>query len=117
MPERAVTVSHSGAIATWALTLDAYAKSNVSNTTTHGTPRALASDLIEDALNGRTPTIYDQIDKDTRVVNQQETIAAREAQQKLKDRFSEWIWQDEDRAQRLARLLQRHVQQSPPAHL
>jgi N12 class adenine-specific DNA methylase len=103
IPERAVTVSHSGAIATWALTLESYAKSSVSNTTTHGTARALASDLIEDALNGRTPTIYDQIDRDTRVVNQQETLAAREAQQKLKDRFSEWIWQDEDRAQRLAR--------------
>ena len=103
VPARAVSVSHSGAIATWALTLDSYAKSSVSNTTTHGTPRALASDLIEDALNGRTPTIYDQIDKDTRVVNQQETLAAREAQQKLKDRFSEWIWQDEERAARLAR--------------
>ncbi len=103
IPERAVNVSHSGAIATWALTLESYAKSSVSNTTTHSTARALASDLIEDALNGRTPTIYDQIDRDTRVVNQQETLAAREAQQKLKDRFSEWIWQDEDRAQRLAR--------------
>jgi N12 class adenine-specific DNA methylase len=103
VPARAVTVSHSGAIATWTLSLDSYAKSGVSNTTTYGTPRALASDLIEDALNGRTPTIYDQIDKDTRVVNQQETLAAREAQQKLKDRFSEWIWQDEERAGRLAR--------------
>ena len=103
IPARAVTVGHSGAIATWALTIDSYAKSSVSNTTTHGTPRAIATDLIEDALNGRTPTIYDQIDKDTRVVNQQETIAAREAQQKLKDRFSEWVWQDEARAERLAR--------------
>jgi len=103
-PEPAVTVSYSGAIATWALNLDSTVKSNVSNTTAWGTPRALASDLIDDALNGRTPTIYDQIDKDTRVVNQQETIAAREAQQKLKDRFSEWVWQDEDRARRLARL-------------
>ena len=103
IPERAVTVSHSGAIATWTLGIESYAKSSVSNTTTYGTPRAIATDLIEDALNGRTPTIYDQIDKDTRVVNQQETIAAREAQQKLKDRFSEWIWQDEERATRLAR--------------
>ena len=103
-PERTITVNHSGAIATWALTLDSLAKSNVSNTTAWGTPRALASDLIDDALNGRTPTIYDQIDKDTRVVNQQETIAAREAQQKIRDRFSEWIWQDEERARRLARL-------------
>ncbi len=104
IPECTITLSHSGAIAAWALTLESIAKSNVSNTTAWGTPRALASDLIDDALNGRTPTIYDQIDKDTRVVNQQETIAAREAQQKIKDRFSEWIWQDGDRAQRLARL-------------
>jgi N12 class adenine-specific DNA methylase len=103
VPARAVTVGHSGAIATWALTIDSYAKSSVSNTTTHGTPRAIATDLIEDALNGRTPTIYDQIDKDTRVVNQQETLAAREAQQKLKSSFSEWVWQDEARAERLAR--------------
>ena len=98
-----VNVTHSGAIATWALTLDYEAKNAVSNTTTWGTTRAKATELIEDALNGRTPTIYDQIDKDSRVVNQQETIAAREAQQKLKDKFSEWIWQDEARAQRLAR--------------
>jgi N12 class adenine-specific DNA methylase len=103
IPLRTVTVNHSGAIATWALTLDSTSKSNVSNTTAWGTSRALASDLIDDALNGRTPTIYDQIDKDTRVVNQQETIAAREAQQKIRDRFSEWIWRDEERARRLAR--------------
>jgi N12 class adenine-specific DNA methylase len=103
MPRSAVHVSHSGAIATWGLSLDGDPRQIVANTTTHGTTRALASDLIEAALNGRTPTIYDQIDQDTRVVNQQETIAAREAQQKLKDRFSAWIWQDEDRARRLAR--------------
>ena len=35
----------------------------------YGTNRMKASDLIEDALNGRTPTVYDQIDKDTRVIN------------------------------------------------
>jgi len=103
VPKSFVTVSHSGAIATWALTLDTAAKSSVANTTTYGTARAFASELIEDALNGRTPTIYDQIDKDTRVVNQRETLAAREAQQKLKERFSEWVWKDEDRAHRLAR--------------
>jgi N12 class adenine-specific DNA methylase len=102
-PKSFVTVNHSGAIATWSLTLDSSVKSAVSNTTTWGTARARSTDLIEDALNGRTPTIYDQIDKDTRVINQQETLAAREAQQKLKEKFSEWIWKDEERAQRLAR--------------
>jgi len=104
VPRSGVNVTHSSAIATWALTLDHDAKFSVSNTTTHGTARVKASDLIEDALNGRTPTVYDQLDADTRVVNQQETIAAREAQQKLKERFSEWVWQDPDRAERLSRL-------------
>ena len=103
-PESGINISHSGAIASWAVTLDYTAKTAVANTTTWGTPRITAAELIDDALNGRTPTIYDQVDKDTRVVNQQETIAAREAQQKIKDRFSEWIWQDEERAQRLSRL-------------
>jgi N12 class adenine-specific DNA methylase len=103
IPQSSVTVSHSGAIATWALTLDFTAKNSVSNTTTFGTNRMRASDLIDDALNGRTPTVYDQLDKDTRVINQQETLAAREKQQQLKEQFSKWIWQDEERAHRLAR--------------
>ncbi len=103
VPKSDVSVTHSGPIATWALNLDYAAKNSVANTTTHATTRVKASELIEDALNGRTPTVYDQLDKDTRVVNQQETIAAREKQQQLKERFSEWIWQDEDRAQRLSR--------------
>ncbi len=102
-PESLVNVTHSGPIASWALNLDSTAKASVANTTTYGTSRVKASELIEDALNGRTPTVYDQLDKDTRVVNQQETLAAREKQQQLKDKFSEWIWKDEDRAQRLAR--------------
>ena len=103
VPKSAITVSHSGVIASWTLTLDSYAKSGVANTTTFGTSRMKASELIEDALNGRTPTVYDQIDKDTRVINPQETLAAREKQQQLKERFSEWVWKDETRAQRLAR--------------
>ncbi len=103
VPERAVSVAHAGAIATWTVTLDTYGKSNVSNTTTHGTARFLASDLIEQALNGRVPTAYDELPDKSRVINQQETIAAREKQQQLRDRFSEWIWKDEHRAVRLAR--------------
>jgi len=99
IPERAVSVAHAGAIATWTVTLDGYAKSSVSNTTTHGTARFLASDLIEQALNGRVPTAYDEMPDKTRVINQRETIAAREKQQQLKDKFSEWAWKDEQRPQ------------------
>jgi N12 class adenine-specific DNA methylase len=74
----------------------------VSNTTTHGTARFRASDLVEQSLNGRTPTAYDEDPEGNRTVNQPETIAAREKQQQLKDRFGEWVWEDPIRAKRLA---------------
>ncbi len=104
VPVSDVSVYHADDIAAWSVRLDFLASRAVSNTTTHGTKRMPASDLINAALNMRIPTIYDILEDDTRVVNQTETIAAREAQQKLKDRFAKWIWEDPDRTQRLARL-------------
>jgi N12 class adenine-specific DNA methylase len=102
-PDRHVRVAHAGAIATWTVEIDSASKWEVSNTTTHGTERFKASDLIDQALNGRTPTAYDEMEDGSRVVNQRETIAAREKQQQLKDRFREWVWKDGERATRLAR--------------
>src|SRR6266700_3557103 len=104
VPRSNVGVGHAGEIATWSVKLGYVASHSVSNTTTHGTKRMSASDLIDDALNMRVPTIYDTLPDDTRVLNQTETIAAREAQQKLKDRFSKWIWENPERTERLARL-------------
>jgi N12 class adenine-specific DNA methylase len=104
LPRGDVSVGHAGAIATWSVKLDVLTARNVSNTTTYGTKRKSAADLIEDALNLRLPTIYDTLPDETRVVNQAETIAAREAQQKLKDLFTQWVWKDSTRAERLARL-------------
>ena len=103
IPRSTVRIAHADAIATWTVDIDYGAKSSVSNTTTYGTTRFHASSLIEHALNGRTPTAYDEQPDGTRTLNQQETIAAREKQQQLKDRFREWIWQDTSRATRLAR--------------
>jgi N12 class adenine-specific DNA methylase len=106
VPEGDVAVLHAGEIATWTVTLDYTARHAVSNTTTYGTTRLCASSLIEQALNVRVPTVYDTLDdaNKTRVINQAETIAAREAQQKLKDLFASWLWEDPQRAERLARL-------------
>jgi len=103
VPVGDVAVTHAGAIATWSVKLDYVAHRAVSNTTTYGTTRLAAADLIEQALNMRVPTIYDYLDDDSRVVNQAETIAAREAQQKLKDLFAQWLWDDPGRTERLAR--------------
>ncbi len=104
VPKNNVAVGHAGEIAAWSVILEFSAAHAVSNTTTHGTKGMSASSLIEDALNMRVPTIYDTLPDDTRVINQTETIAAREAQQKLKDRFAHWIWENPERTERLARL-------------
>jgi N12 class adenine-specific DNA methylase len=103
----AVRVDYSNDLATWTITAKDVVKSNVANLTTYGTSRFTALNLLEDALNGVVPTAYDTIHvngEEKRVVNEQLTLEAREAQQKLKDMFAEWIWKDGDRANRLAEI-------------
>jgi N12 class adenine-specific DNA methylase len=102
VPRAGVKIGYSETIATWTIELDYGAKYVVNNTTTHGTARFRASELVEQSLNGRTPTAYDEDADGNRIVNQPETIAAREKQQQLKDRFRDWVWEDRERAARLA---------------
>ena len=103
VPPDSVKIEFAESIATWMVEPDYSAKYVVSNTTVHGTSRFRATELTEQALNGRTPTAYDEDAEGNRVVNQPETIAAREKQQQLKDRFRDWVWEDPDRAARLAK--------------
>ena len=73
----------------------------------YGTSRANAYRLFEDCLNLRATTIYDTVENSDgtkkRVLNQAETIAAREKQNKIKDAFVEWIFNDPDRREQLER--------------
>ncbi len=55
----------------------------------------------------KSPTIYDTFrdgDREERVVNQEETLAAREKQKLIKERFRSWIFTDPERTERLVRL-------------
>jgi len=90
----------------WNIDPDYRARYSVAATQTFGTGRVNALTLFEQALNQTVPTVYDPDphDSDKRVVNQKETITAREKQQQLKERFVEWLWGEGVRAQRLARL-------------
>ena len=66
----------------------------------YGTNRAPAYRLFVDALNLKATTITDLVEengKEKRVVNQAETIAAREKQNKIKEAFAEWIFKDPER--------------------
>jgi len=103
--DRAVKVRHAPQLGAWTIQADSSASSSVANHTEWGTARYAAIDLINDALNLRTPTVYDPgPEKDTRVINPAATEAAREKQQRIKERFSLWIWEDDTRRERLCRL-------------
>jgi N12 class adenine-specific DNA methylase len=83
-----VKVGYTETIATWTVELDCGTNYVVNNTTTPGTARFRASELVEQSLNGRTPTAYDDHEDGSQTVNQPETIAAREKQQPLEGRSS-----------------------------
>jgi N12 class adenine-specific DNA methylase len=69
----------------------------VSCTTTYGTERMNAIDIIRCGLNQKDPVIYDKID-DKQVVNAVETEQARLKLELIREQFSHWLWQDADRA-------------------
>jgi N12 class adenine-specific DNA methylase len=98
-----VEVGHVHALGSWHMNVDWEARGATSNTTDWGTDRYTGLELIEDALNLKTPTVYDMVDKKP-VVNAQATEAAREKQERIKERFKEWVWSDDSRRERLCRL-------------
>lgn len=107
-PEHDTTrVGHAAELGLWTVEVGYYAKHSVANLAEWGTERAPAHELIEAALNLRTPTIYDYDDKKNPKVNATATEAAREKQQKIKERFAEWIFQDDARRERLVALYNR----------
>ncbi|HWI02805.1 MAG TPA: hypothetical protein VNT52_03115, partial [Acidimicrobiales bacterium] len=66
-----------------------------------GTARADAVSLVASALNQTPASVYDTLDDGRRVLNPAETIAAREKQEALGERFAAWVWDDPARRDRL----------------
>ena len=104
LEENGISVSHAPQLGLWVVQAGWSAKTSVANTNEWGTDRRSALELLEDALNLRTPTVYDHDERsDREVVNGPATEAARDKQEKIKARFKAWIWQEDERRERLAR--------------
>ena len=80
---------------------------NVKAHSTYGTSRASAYDIIESSLNLKDVRIFDyQYDPDGRrvaVLNKKETAIAQGKQELLKEAFSEWIWKDPERREKICK--------------
>ncbi|MGG6852541.1 UNVERIFIED_CONTAM: DEAD/DEAH box helicase family protein [Streptococcus canis] len=75
---------------------------------TYGTSRVNAYKLIEDALNLKETKVFDQIvnpdGSKTSVLNKKETLLAGQKQKLLKEEFKNWIFNDQERRNRLVKL-------------
>jgi len=73
-----------------------------------GTDRRDAADLLEHLLNSKPIEVSDKDPDDPKgkktVRNVPDTIAAQEKAKAIEERFRTWLWEDEARATRLARL-------------
>ncbi len=99
-------VMHCAEVACWTINKHAFA-GQAAATSTWGTSRRHAGELMDDALNSVMPQIYDvwrDENGEHRQLNAQETEAAKEKLAKIKRAFETWIWSDSDRADRLVRL-------------
>lgn len=63
--------------------------------------------LVEAAMNNTRVNVYDTVEgpdgKDVKVLNQEATAAAAEKTQEIKEKFGKWIWEDDERRERLSR--------------
>ena len=79
---------------------------------TYGTSRVNAYKLIEDALNLKETKVFDQIvnsdGSKTSVLNKKETLLAGQKQELLKEEFKNWIFNDQERRNRLVKLYNEH---------
>ena len=95
-------VEYAAITAMWAVAVPAVDRLSVAVRSEWGTARADAVHLVTSALNQTPASVYDKLDDGRRVVNPAETIAAREKQEALGERFAAWVWEDPARSERLA---------------
>ncbi|WP_375481062.1 helicase-related protein [uncultured Jatrophihabitans sp.] len=99
LDEDSIAVEHPGG-STWAVR---GGRHTVLATSTYGTSRASAGELTAALLEQRQISIYDHFPDGSRIPNLTETIAAQEKAGEITERFRDWIWDDPNRAERLAR--------------
>ena len=103
-----IKILRSGATGQWAITEKNADRGNIKTMTTYGTKRMNAYQILEQTLNQRDVRVFDYVEDENGnkkpVLNKKETAIAQDRQELIKQKFSEWIWKDIDRRERLCRI-------------
>ncbi|ENV52089.1 helicase, Snf2 family [Acinetobacter junii CIP 107470 = MTCC 11364] len=100
-------VSYMESLGKWAINIPDFGIDQTLNTVTWGTARYRASDLIEAIVQNKSIQVKDEIGTGSDrklILNENETNAANQKADEIKQAFVDWIWQDQDRREKLARL-------------
>ncbi|MBQ0084336.1 MAG: DEAD/DEAH box helicase family protein, partial [Clostridiales bacterium] len=98
---------HDELTGTWEIPFKNRYAYNLKSTRTYGTDRISALYILEKTLNMKSVTVTDEVicnansTSKKRVINQAETIIAIEKQDKMIKEFQKWVWEDEERKERL----------------
>lgn len=112
--QRQISVTYAAVNCTWNVSgKSADSRDNIKASTTFGTNRINAYELIETSLNLRNVQIFDVIDE-KRVLNHRATILAQQKQEAVRQAFRDWIWKDPDRRTRLVSYYNEHFNDSRP---
>lgn len=111
--DRGVSVEYVQKEALWKVRPVSGARGDAAAISEYGTQDIDAYTLVEQALNMRTPTVRRAVpggpgERDTYVVDQEATLAARGKQEALKRRFSTWVFEDPIRRERLVKFYNEH---------
>lgn len=102
-----IHVKFSGLTSEWNIEGKSQDRGNDLAEMTYGTSRVSAYKLIEDALNLKETKVFDQIENSdgskTSVLNKKETMLAGQKQELLKEEFQNWIFDDQERRNRLVK--------------
>ncbi|NLG17614.1 MAG: hypothetical protein GX556_09825 [Fibrobacter sp.] len=70
------------------------------NNETFGTHRISALEILNSIMNGKPVKVYDRLEKEDRLVlNQEETSAAELKAEQINSAFDQWLWKDKDRTE------------------
>ena len=105
-----ITIVHDALTGTWNVRRKERVSHWVASQVAWGTKRMPALRILEATLNGRDVRVFDEVEREdgrrgTRlVINHAETMAALEKQAALADEFCRWVWEDDERKERLERI-------------
>ncbi len=113
-----IKILRSEATGQWNITEKNFDRANVKANTTYGTKRMSAYHILEQTLNQKDVRVFDYIEDEhgnkKPVLNKKETAIAQDRQELIKQKFSEWVWKDIDRRERLCAIYNETFNSSRP---